>query len=146
MGHTVDSIEPSRSLALSGRFQLRPFRREGDVSVDSVGGADVLHLLRQFANPNVPEMDGRSLGFQAKITFGRIAIASSRDLLAIYPQANFTIDGADIVLVPLLMPLGEFFAWKAPSAIRGNRREWFHRRPTNSEDVAIGSKPIGRFS
>ena len=67
-------------------------------------------LLRQFADPDIFEIDGGALGFEAEVTRGGMNFRAAGDFLAINPEADFTIDGADVIVIPLVNPFAQVFS------------------------------------
>lgn len=62
-------------------------------------------------------MNGRTFTFKAKESPGRVAGGASRDFLSVDPEANFSIDGSDVVVIPFTMAFGEVFAREAATPV-----------------------------
>lgn len=67
------------------------------------------NCLRQFADSEVAELDGGTLGFEAKVADSRLTVGAAGDLDAVDPQAHFAIDRADVIVVPLVDALRRVF-------------------------------------
>ena len=57
--------------------------------------------LRQFPDLHIPESNGRTFAFKAKVAIGWACTRTARNFLAIDPQPDLAIDGPHIVVVPL---------------------------------------------
>ena len=110
--------------------------------------------MREFSSPRPKgttcadeccETRWEPLGFQAKVTRGWGNIIPPGNFLAIYPESYFAIDCPDVVVIPLVDPLGRFLGRKAPLAVGGHGREWFHLDRANGKNVTVTSKPVGGF-
>ncbi len=99
--------------------------------------------LWKFANAEVFEVDRRAFGFEAEVAVGRVAVGSAGDFLAVHPEANFAVDGADVVVVPFADSFGEAFGGEAAGAVGGDGWEGLHFCRTGGKDVAMGGEPIG---
>ena len=66
-----------------------------------------------------PVMGRRAFTFETKESLGRIAGRPSRNLFAINPKADFTVDGSDVVVIPFAVAFGEVLARETSGAIRG---------------------------
>src|SRR4051812_20259012 len=64
-------------------------------------------LLRQFADADVAKLDRRAFGFHAEVSAARLRAAAAGDLLAVHPQADLAVDGADVVVIPLAHALAQ---------------------------------------
>ena len=67
------------------------------------------NCLRQFADSEVAELDRGTLGFEAEVADGRLAVGAARDFDAVDPQAHFAVDCADVIVVPLVDALRRVF-------------------------------------
>ncbi len=67
------------------------------------------------------------------------------DFFAVYPEADFAIDGADVVVVPLVDAFGQVFGWEAAIALWADGREGIHTGAANGEDVAVAGEPVAGF-
>ena len=99
--------------------------------------SDATQRLRQFAYAEVAKLDRRSLGLEAEVAGGRLTVGATRDFLAVHPQAHFAIDGADLVVVPLVYSFGGILRWETAIAVGCNRREWFHFGILGGEHIAV---------
>jgi hypothetical protein len=106
----------------------------------------LLDELREDAQADVFELDGRAFGFEAEVAVGGVAVRSARDFLTVDPKADFAVDGADVVVVPLVDAFGEAFGGKTAFAIRGDGWKGRHFSGASGEDIAMGGEPIGGCS
>ena len=93
--------------------------------------------LRQFADPQLPELDRRPFGLEAEMARAGLAVVAAGDFLAVDPEPDLAIDRPDVVVVPLADALAQVLAGEAPLAVgrggrkgvifdfrRGRRRRW----------------------
>ena len=99
--------------------------------------------LRKFADAEIFELDGGAFGFEAEVAVGRVAVGAAGDFLAVDPEADFSVDGADVVVVPLADAFGESLGGEAAGAVRGDGWEGFHFGGAGGEDIAVRGEPIG---
>ena len=67
------------------------------------------NCLRQFADSEVAELDGRTLGLEAEVADGWLAVGAARDFDAVDPQAHFAVDRTNVIVVPLVDALCRVF-------------------------------------
>src|SRR5438874_408148 len=80
--------------------------------------------LGQQANPQILELNRRAFGFQAQVSARRLGIIAPGDFFAVDPEADFAVDTANVIVVPLAGAFGQFFARKAAAAVG---RAWLKR-------------------
>ena len=73
----------------------------------------------EFADADLAEVNRRAFTFETKESLGRIAGRPSRNLFAINPKTDFTVDGSDVVVIPFAVAFGEVLARETSGAIRG---------------------------
>ena len=93
--------------------------------------------LWQNPNADVFELDRGAFGFEAEVAVRRLAVGAAGDFLAVDPEADLTIDGADIVVIPFIDAFGEPFGGKAAASIGSDGWEGFHFGRAGGEDVAV---------
>src|SRR6201999_4188802 len=77
-----------------------------------------LPSLRQFAEAEVFVVDWGAFGFDAEVAGFGVAVVAAGDFFAVDPEADFAVDGADVVVVPFARGFAEILAWEAAAAIR----------------------------
>ena len=70
-------------------------------------------------------------------------MGAARDFLTVHPQADFTVDGAHVVVIPFANALAQVLAWEAAVTIGSNGGKWRHLGFAHGEDIAVGCEPIG---
>src|SRR5439155_22180180 len=78
---------------------------------------------RQFSDSKFFKIHRRALRLQAEITAGGPDIIPTRHFLSIHPEANFAVDAAHIIVVPLANSLAQILRRKTPRPIRRDWRE-----------------------
>ncbi len=97
---------------------------------------------RQFSDSQILELDGRPLRFQAEVSRVWLAARATRDFLTVDPKPDLPIDGADVVVVPLVDTLTQSLGRKAPLSVGRYGRERRHLSP-DRKDVTVRGIPIG---
>jgi hypothetical protein len=62
---------------------------------------------RKLSDAYIAKFHRSSFGFKAQVAFGWIGVFAAGDFVAVDPQADFTVDRADVVEVPFRGWLGE---------------------------------------
>jgi len=78
--------------------------------------------LRQLTQADILEVDGRAFGFQAQVADARLDLVAAGDFLAVDPETDLAVDGADVVVVPFADALAQVLAREAAAAVGGGRR------------------------
>src|SRR5262249_50640503 len=99
-------------------------------------------LLRQFADADVFEFDRGAFRFQTEITGLRLGAVSARNLLAVHPQSQFSVDGPAVIVVPLADASAEILTRKAARAVGRERRERIQLFFSYGAEVAVGGEPV----
>ena len=122
-------------------------RRQSNIAkpLDSRWGTPVqaacvlfLRQLGQLPNPQIFKLHRCAFRFEAQVARLGIAVLAAGDFLAVDPQTNFAVDGADVVVVPFAYALGQILAressarrWARSAGTasswpcrRGRRRRW----------------------
>lgn len=102
--------------------------------------------LGQNPETDVFELDWGAFGLEAEVAVGWLAIGSAGNLLAVDPEADLTVDGADVVVIPLVDPIGEALGWETACSVGGDGWEGFHFGGAGGEDITMGGEPIGWFA
>ena len=76
---------------------------------------------RDFADAEFAKNNRRALALQAKIPFRRFDVGAAGNFLAVDPEPNLAVDRADVIVVPVAVPLGQVFAREAAAA---QQRPW----------------------
>src|SRR5437870_4507005 len=77
----------------------------------------------QLADANVFELNRRAFGFHAQVTRSRFRAVAARNLFAVHPQPQFAVDGADVVMIPLVNAFAEVLAREAARTVGRQWRE-----------------------
>src|SRR5260370_42320732 len=98
-------------------------------------------VSRQLANAQVAEFNRGSFRLKAEIAEGGFAAGAARYFLAIYPQAYFTVDGSNVIVVPLPYPFAQIFTRETPHPVP--RRKGRHLRLFRRKHIAMRREPVG---
>ena len=82
--------------------------------------------LRQLADAEFFEVDGGAFGFQAKVAGGRFDLGPAGHFLTIDPQAHFTVDAPNIVMIPFPNPFAQVFRRETAAALGRHWRKGHH--------------------
>ncbi len=141
----VEEVKTSESSVMpEGLFE----KLSDDEVRDLVGylGRGASRKSREFADLQPCEFNGRPFGFQAKIAGFRLATIAAGNFLAVDPQANLTVDRADIIMVPLAHALAQILGGKAAAAVGRDGSERFHLGRADGEHVTVSGEPVGLFA
>lgn len=116
-------------------------RVPGEVDLLWRGQFDDGKISRQcdFPEADIFKLDGRAFGFETEEAACGGDVIAAGNFLSVHPKPDFTIDGADEVVIPFVDALGRFFGREAAATIGRDGGEGGHFYGADREDVAMAT-------
>jgi Archaeal fructose-1,6-bisphosphatase and related enzymes of inositol monophosphatase family len=127
-------------------FTCCPFTTRTIFAKDQGRLENLPYDLRQFPDANVFEFNRRTFGFKTHIPRARFSAIAAGNFFAIYPQTNFAIDGANVIVIPFANAFAQILARKAARTVGRQRRKRFQFGIADGKNVAVGGEPVAFFA